>query len=284
MFKRFWWVFLMMAAIGPVIGFMMATVITYVMPKKYESEAVLEVRPRATANSSSPGGLSPIGTPMTPQFFATEFEVIKSRNSLLKVVEALELTDRWSMDRESTLKVLKPMISTTNIRGTDLISIRVRCPYKLDAKDIAEEVAKAYKAYRAEAENRDADLALRELNKVVKEQEDKVEDRRKALATIHPDVEDKHPSNTDYHDYNDAKRDLETDKQLLQQLKIKQVDETISAKMPSDRILIHDPPVIAETPVSPNVTLNLTLGTVCGLLFSPLLALPLAWLLNRRVS
>ena len=87
---------------------------------------------------------------------------------------------------------------------------------------------------------------------------------------------------TDDQDYVNAKRDFESEMERLQPMKFKQIAQEISAKMPSNRILVHDPPVIAESPVSPNVTLNLTLGAACGLLFSPLLALPLAWLLNRR--
>lgn len=81
--------------------------------------------------------------------------------------------------------------------------------------------------------------------------------------------------------YADALRDLETDQELLQQLKVKQMGETISLKIPVESVVIHDEPVLAERPVSPNVALNLTLGTVLGLLLSPLLALPLMFLCHR---
>ena len=393
--------------------FMTAAVITYVMPKKYESEATIEVKPRVP-------GMSPLGSQMTeisganrmtPQFFGTEFEKIKSRNSLEKVVESLELVSRWSVDKETALSILKGIVTTQNIRGTDLISIRVRHTNKRDAKDVTEEVAKAYKAYRSEIEDRDCERALVELNKAVRDQEDKVEDRRKVLATIvrtkgiiykgtdsyfgqngvnedkgaqdaldsyqkllqekmqlesqiscllkydseqlmvyagglelpeniiktlypqykeatrqldslkinglgdnHPTVraavdqinhmkrqldegvvnlratlkaqldlaedrlksvegmrdstrEDAIRRGLDAQDYVDAKRDFETDQQLLQQMKIKQMGETISAKMPGESVVVHDPPVISDNPVSPNVTLNLVLGAVVGLIF-----------------
>jgi len=393
--------------------FMTAAVITYVMPKKYESEATIEVKPRMP-------GMSPLGSQMseisganrmTPQFFGTEFEKIKSRNSLEKVVDSLELVTRWNVDKETALRILKGIVSTQNIRGTDLISIRVRHTNKLDARDVTDEVAKAYKAYRTEIEDRDCDKALVELNKAVRDQEDKVEDRRKVLATIvrtkgiiykgtdsfygqtgvnedqgaqdslnayqkllqqrmelesqincllkydsdqlmvyaggldlpeniiktlypqykeasrqleslkinglgeqHPTVraaldqikmmkrqldegvvnlratlkaqldlaedrlksvegmkdstrEDAIRRGLDAQDYVDAKRDFETDQQLLQQMKIKQMGESISRKMPGESVVVHDPPVISENPVSPNVTLNFVLGAVVGLIF-----------------
>jgi len=392
--------------------FMTAAVITYVMPKKYESEATIEVKPRGS-------GMSPLGSAftdisggrMTPQFFGTEFEKIKSRNSLQKVVDNLELVNRWNVDKETALRILKGIVNTQNIRGTDLISIRVRHTNKVDARDITEEVANAYKEYRAEIEGRDADRQLHELNKAVRDQEDKVEERRKVLSTIartkgiiyrgddsffntsgvdedqgaknalqtfhqleqekmqlesqissllkydsdqlmvyasgldlpdniirnlypqyleykrqlegftinglgpsHPTVraandnlrsmkqqldegvvnlratlsaqldlatnrlksvevmkdetrEEAIKRGLDAQDYVDAKREFETDQELLQTMKIKQMGETIAGKIPSESVLVHDMPVIAESPVSPNVTLNLVLGAVVGLIF-----------------
>jgi polysaccharide biosynthesis transport protein len=392
--------------------FMTAAVITYVMPKKFESEATIQVNP--------PGqGMAPLGNVfneaavlrMTPQFFGTEFEIIKSRNSLEKVVENLELVNRWTVDKETALGVLKEIVDTQNIRGTDLISIRVRHVNKVDARDIAEEVASAYKEYRAQIESREAERQLQELNKAVRDQEDKVEERRKVLATIvrtkgiiykgedsfygttgvdedlgarnalqafHQIEQDKmqlesqissllkydsdqlmvyasgldlpdniirnlypqylerkreleglkinglgdmHPTilaaaenlnamkrqldegvvnlratlsaqldlasnrlkkveamkdltreeaikrGLDAQDYVDAKREFETDQELLQTMKLRQVAETISRKIPGESVVVHDQPVISESPVSPNVTLNLVLGAVVGLIF-----------------
>jgi polysaccharide biosynthesis transport protein len=393
--------------------FMTAAVITYVMPKKYESEATIEVKPRG-------GGMKPLGAMyndaagvggVTPQFFGTEFEKIKSRNSLMKVVENLELVNRWNVDKETALRILKGIVSTQNIRGTDLISIRVRHTSKVDARDVTDEVAKAYRAYRSEIESGDAERQLHELNKAVRDQEDKVEERRKVLATIvrtkgiiykgtdsfygqsgvdedqgaknalqtfHQLEQDKmqlesqissllkydsdqlmvyasgldlpdniirsllpeyqaanrqleglkisglgpnHPTvraaadqidrmkrqldegvvnlratlkaqldlasdrlksvevmkddtreeaikrGLDAQDYVDAKREFETDQELLQTMKLKQMGETISVKIPNETVVVHDQPVISDNPVSPNVTMNLVLGAVVGLIF-----------------
>ena len=393
--------------------FMTAAVITYVMPKKYESEAMIEVKQRSTGMSPLGAGFSDStgASRTTAQFFGTEFEKIKSSNSLAKVVENLELVNKWGVDKETAIRILKGIVNTQNIRGTDLISIRVRHTDKEDARDVTAEVARAYKAYRSEIESRDADKALYELNKAVRDQEDKVEERRKVLATIvrtkgiiykgqdsfygqagvdedqgardalktynqleqdkmqlesqinsllkydsdqllataaglnlpdniikglHPQYLDakrllddlkikglgeRHPTvlaaanqiqamkhqldegvvnlratlqaqldmatdrlknvevmkndtreeaikrGLDAQDYVDAKRDFETDQQLLQTMRLKQIGETITNKMPDDSIEIHEDPQISQSPVSPNVTLNLVLGAVVGLIF-----------------
>jgi len=71
----------------------------------------------------------------------------------------------------------------------------------------------------------------------------------------------------DAQDYVDAKREFETDQELLQTMKVKQMGETIAGKIPGESVQVHDEPVVANAPVSPNVTLNLVLGAVVGLIF-----------------
>jgi uncharacterized protein involved in exopolysaccharide biosynthesis len=288
MFKRFWWVFLVMLPVGAMVGLLVAAVVTYVMPKLYESEAVVQTMPSGRGMPEDGAEFSRAGT-VAPQFFATEFEVIKSRKSLEKIVAKLELVTRWNVDKETAIRIVKGLVNTENIRGTDLISIRVRHTNKVDARDIAGEVAHAYKEYRAEIEGRESEARLEELNKAVRDQEDKVEERRKALAEIELTQKKnlKINGNTTLlhlspsQDYIDAKREFETDQELLQTMKLKQIGETISRKIPGNSVQIHEEPVIADSPVSPNVTLNLVLGTALGLLLSPLLALPVMWLLDR---
>jgi len=394
--------------------FMTASVITYVMPKKYESTATVQVKPRTPGitvlgrenTESSGAGM------MTAQYFATEFEIIKSRNVMSKVSDQLELPNKWGYDKETIISILKGVVDTQNRRGTDLIDIKVRHTNKEDARDITAEVAKAYKNYRTEIEGRDSERALQELRKAVRDQEDKVEDRRKLLTTIvrtkgiiptgaetlyrfngggsdddgasmakdsvhkiemdkiqlesqiksllnytseqllvyaagldlpeniikslypqyleqrrmldqlktqglgeqHPTIRahDQNLKNmrkqleegvtslretlmaqldmaterlakmkinaeekngnaidkaVDSQDYIDAKREFETAQEMLQTMKLKLLGETIQERIPANSIVVHEDAVISQNPVSPNVTLNLILGAVVGLIF-----------------
>lgn len=423
MFKRYGWIPLVLIPVGAIAGLLIAAVITYVMPKIYESEAVIEVKPFADA---------PLGPPRetegeAPVWLLGEIEKMKSRLILERVSENLELPNRWSLAKEQVLPILKSSLKIQSIRGTDLVSIRVRRTSNVDAKEIAEEVAKSYKAYRAELEARESEKFRFELNKAVRDLEDKVEERRKVLSTIvrnkgiiyresdllskPPGMDEHHdgksalqayhgleqekmqlesqlgsllkyeddqlmvyasgldlPENvikklyplyleakreleatktkgldkqhptvlakieeiekmktqldvgvvnlramlkakldlasdrlkrteamkesavqsigtaTDAHDYVDAKRDFESEQELLQSLKLKQINEGITARLGRGNVEIHEFPVIAEAPVSPNVTMNLMLGTISGLFLLPMLGLPLMWILNRSVE
>ncbi|MFK7851178.1 MAG: GumC family protein [Akkermansiaceae bacterium] len=392
--------------------FMTAAVITYVMPKKFQSTATIEVKPRG--RTIDPLGQISQGTmpKMTQQFFGTEFEKIKSRKSLVKVVDNLDLVNRWGIDKEGCLGTLKGIVNTQNIRGTDLISITVRHTDKEDARDITAEVARAYKEYRTELEGKNLEKGINELRKAVRAQEDKVEESRKILTTISrtknliylgdrslqfggtgldenstakfaldqftrlendkmqlevqianlmkydseqlliyasgldlPDniiktlypqylqlkrqidglrasgLGEKHPTivtnrkvleamkndlnegvvnlrtrlqgqldltkerlarveiqkdetkqdalerSIDTQDYVDAKREYETDQALLDTMKVKLIGAEIDDNISEDTIVVHDDPVISNNPVSPNVTLNLVLGAVVGLMF-----------------
>ena len=86
----------------------------------------------------------------------------------------------------------------------------------------------------------------------------------------------------DVQDYVDAKREFESDMTLLEQLKLKLITGEITQGLPSQTIVVHDDPIIADAPISPNVTLNLVLRLAAGLVISPFLALPMMWWMNRR--
>jgi capsular exopolysaccharide synthesis family protein len=404
--------------------FMTASVITYVSPKRFESSAVIEIKPPTPQMPPlGPGmgeasGAGRVGN----QFFGTEFEKIKSRNSLLKVVEGLDLVTRWGVDSEVAYQILRGIVRTQNVRGTDLIQIRVRHQNREDARDVAAEVPRAYSAYRSEIESRTANALLNELRRAVRDQEEQVEERRKALATIvrtkgiiytgedsfyrgsgldenlgaqtslsmfhqleqekvqlesqieslerynaeqlmvyaaglnlpdnivkslYPQYLDlqlqidslitsglgeRHPNvmahrerlegllrqlnegvvslratlraNLDFttdrlsrveimkeesrdqviqrgldaQDYVEAKKLFETDQALLQQMRLKLIGETITERMPQDSIIVHDDAVISQSPVSPNVKLNLILGAAVGLVFGVGIAFLLEYL------
>ena len=164
--------------------FMTASVITYVMPEKYESTAVIQVKPRGKAFESLDGVSSSRMAMMTPQFFGTEFEIIKSQNSLIRVIKKLELANKWEVSVDQALEILKNIVRTENKRGTDLIEIMVRHTDKDDARDIADEVAEAYREYRSELENESLNKGINELKRAVQVQEDETQEAYKELTTL----------------------------------------------------------------------------------------------------
>ncbi len=131
MLRRWWWVFLIMFPLGLLIGVAASSIWVYVIPKVYEAHSTIEVRPGD-------------GITETSNFFATEFEVIKSRKSLAAVVEQLDLSKSWMISHDLAVQELKTIIQAQHIRGTDLISISVHHTDKQDAAAIAKAVTLNY--------------------------------------------------------------------------------------------------------------------------------------------
>lgn len=165
--------------------FMTAAVITYVMPKKYESSALVQVRPKSPGRLVIDRSSTDLSAGyQTQQFFQTEFQVIKSRNVLKRVADSLNLTTKWGMDVDSVVRQLQGIVDAEPARGTDLISIRVRHTNNEDARDIADEVAKAYADYRTGEDDREIAEGLKALQKAVMEHEDIVAEKLKTRNQI----------------------------------------------------------------------------------------------------
>lgn len=277
MFKRSWRVFLAMAAAGAMAGFLTAAVIVYVTPRKYESETVIEVRPLPAEKTSLETDLVPEeGRKEPPIYLRAAAEQLRSDKVLRKTVENLKLANKWNMDQEAAIGILKDIVITQNIRNSDLISIRVRHPNRENARDIAAEVVRVCKIDREEIIHRDMELRLSDLTRPFQAQKDKIEKSRIKVAELARYLS---PQPNDQ-DYLDAKRELEADEALLQTMKLKLLSESIGCKLFDGNIVVHEESQLADSPASPNVPLALSLGTAGGLLLSPLLALPLIWLLR----
>jgi len=273
MLKRWWWVFLVMAPIGPVLGLFTAAVVTYVMPKKYESRARIEVHPGHVDGKAAAG-----------PHLGTECETITSHKLLAKVIGNLDLTNQWGLDGEAAVNLLDGMVTAKEVKGTDLIDVRVRSTDREAARDIALEVVRTYKEYRREIETREPDRVLGELKKTVRAQEERVETLRQELADL---VRNRGVGvgGDDGKALDGAKERAAAEQDKLEQMKLKVLWELPAARdrYPYERMIMHDDPVIAQSPASPNVALNLIAGTVLGLLLALPLALLAVWLLERMV-
>ncbi len=392
--------------------FMTALVITYVMPKKYESKAVVQVRPKGTSTVLMPGMENRNLVEMNQTFFPTEFEVIRSQKTLDAAIEDLDLVNKWNSDPESVRRTLRGIVDAQNIRGTALIEIRVRYNDPKDAQMIAKAVSEAYRERRTAQQGEYASQALEQLSNAVVAQKDLVEDKRKLLSQIirqegiiyhgdknefqgsrgfdeadqaesvaraydeldrekiqlesqietllkydgpqlmtyasglslpdniipvllpqfqaaereyqamkssgygelHPKmvqlstnlkameedlveavanlretlkaklelskeqlsrlktrmdstIDDAINQGIANQTFIDAKNDFETAQRLLETLQVKEIAEKMQNKITEEPIIIHEEPVVSQVPVSPNVTLNLALGAVVGMVF-----------------
>ena len=165
--------------------FMTALVIAYLRPNEYLGKVQLQVQRQAnelevfreTGSIADTGNASPHMT-----FMQTQFEIIKSRKTLMLVINNLELVQEFGVQNEqAAFQRLKDLINTENVRGTDLIDIEV---YYTDAKfaaDIANEVATSYRVRRVNEMQERASRALDTLTNQIEKQKAKLEKLRAAM-------------------------------------------------------------------------------------------------------
>lgn len=261
--------------VGALCGFLVATVVTYAMPKVYESEAVIEVRPLSYESS-----LPSVPEGETPKWLSDEIVKMKSRESLDRVIDRLGLEERWNTKRLNLQRELEKSMKIVSIRGSDLVSIRLRHTDKVAASDIAMMVAQTYTEYRDELQHRKTQQSLEDLNNAIKDQEKLVDERilvfdaldKNKKQNIHiggPDGPVTLLHLFDSQEYLDAKWEKESAENLLTELKLRQIGEDLSSKISADCVPMHQEATIGESPVSPNLWLNLVIGMILGFLLSP---------------
>jgi uncharacterized protein involved in exopolysaccharide biosynthesis len=155
--------------------FFTAAVITYVMPKKFESKAVIHIMPSR----------SPI---KSQNFTANELEVLRSSLILKQVSKQLDLSSRWEMIEDDAIINLRKMVEVSALRGTDLIEITVENTDKEVARDIAAEVYRAYKELRVAKEREILQSMVTELEKAIKDHTVTIEgaDLEAQIALLEP--------------------------------------------------------------------------------------------------
>lgn len=160
-----------------------AAVITYVMPKKYQSSTVVEIKPVATKTDAGVGGNNS-GVLMSRQFYATQFTLIESEENLKMAAIRCQLPERWKVTLDQSIMILRGSINTQQMRGTDLIEISITHRNREDVKEITEAIANSYRDQRVADEELRIKESKYELEKKIQAQEDIVADHRNRLAAM----------------------------------------------------------------------------------------------------
>jgi polysaccharide biosynthesis transport protein len=133
-----------------------ATVVTLLLPESYASTATIQVEhdgPIVQGVNSTPSAEQ---FNYDPFFIQNTFELIKSKLILTNVISAMNLNDTWgkkfnngeTLKTTETMEILKGRMALAPVRNTKMISITVFSDDKVEAADLANQIAKAYHDYR----------------------------------------------------------------------------------------------------------------------------------------
>ena len=182
------------------------TAVTFILPESWSSTVRIAVE--KDVSDITPLGFPQSSTQFDPFFIQTEFEKIRSKKVLHKVIENLKLNEKWGerynngtpLTISQTYDYLTPKIDVRQTRNTSLIEIRVYSNSKdkpaQEAADIANEIADVYKKTRLELKK---DMSLKGIKALkdeladhdtkVKEAEVKVDELRKqySISDVSPE-------------------------------------------------------------------------------------------------
>lgn len=171
-----------------------ATLVTFVMPKYYESRAGIQVQ-RGEADIAELSGSRAIQG-YDPYFIQSEFEVIKSQAVLTNVISRLGLNEAWGkkyndgarLKTDDTLDILRSRLNLRPVRNTMFIDIGVVMDDKDEAASLANTVAEAYESHRlAEIQNR-SQGGIKVLEDRFSEQQKKVAAASAELARLRDEL------------------------------------------------------------------------------------------------
>jgi uncharacterized protein involved in exopolysaccharide biosynthesis len=293
MLKRWRWVFPCCAVICPLIGLIVAALATLVVPESFEGSVNIEVLPESPDDlhiDRRPAGVAP--EDYVQPWIIKEIDCITNRDALEAVIVSLDLHHRWRTDRESTREILEQSVAVRSLRGTPVVAIRVRHPDKTAVGRIARELAATYMNRRLEIEKGAAAEMAGKLRTAIRDQEQKVDECRMALAEVERTMKKNlniGGTTTLLHipesrEQAGARRALADAEGLLHVMKIKLIEQVNTGGMADDRLKVPDDSQVSTTRVSPDVAVFLTTGAVLGLLFSPLPAFMAIRLLDRRTT
>jgi capsular exopolysaccharide synthesis family protein len=162
--------------------------VTVMLPKKYRAETTILVRQDALDVEVFDRQFM---SDYNPFFLRTQFETIKSKPIIYKVIQNLNLQELWSerrdteMTRNDVYRELRfDSLNVEQYRDTSLIAIQVSGEDKDEVARIANEIAVVYKEYRLSMKKREIRRAVDALKNELQKQQDKVEQASDELEEI----------------------------------------------------------------------------------------------------
>lgn len=168
---------------------------TFTMPKIYKAEARILVH-QDFLNVEVFGFQRPSST-YNPYFLRTQYEILKARPMLYKVIENLQLRELWGREYNDdgqplTLDeahgILEGSLNIEQYRDTSLIAIRVFREEPKEAARIANELATVYANQRLSLKRREIQDSISAMENELKKQQAKVAQAEQEVEQLREDL------------------------------------------------------------------------------------------------
>ncbi|MEO6053978.1 MAG: protein kinase [Chthoniobacterales bacterium] len=297
-------IFILLIIAGAFIGTIIASIVTYNLPRLYESKVTLEISEHLTEMQVFKAGQDHID----PRFTSIQFQIIQKKETLYPVIDSLNLVQKWGSEykirnNEEAFFKLKGMLSVREVRGTSLIEISVLDSDPQEAADIANAIALEYQKNRSSEQAGFKNKSMANLWEQIETQRHKVVELRAKAARIRSESEivDSNPDgvnppaqtisadlNVNAAKYADAKNECIMASRILEAAETRANTEKMQNDMPMSAVKIWEKAEPALAPSRPRVFLYLAGGALIGAFvgfFAALLNITIALLLmNAKYS
>jgi succinoglycan biosynthesis transport protein ExoP len=177
-----------------------ATAITFILPQYYAGTTRIKID---EDTGDIPGLTDTISyRPYDPYFIQTEFEIIQDQIVLGKVIQTLNLNEKWGKKYNGgepyttaeTMKVLANRMSLNTVRNTKLIEITVFSEDKNEAALIANTIAATYRDYRLDLRKQLSTGGIKAMQDEYQDHETQIQALQKNVDQLRKDL---HINDTD---------------------------------------------------------------------------------------
>ncbi|HQC42959.1 MAG TPA: polysaccharide biosynthesis tyrosine autokinase [Verrucomicrobiota bacterium] len=167
--------------------------LTFLLPEKFESLVRIRVSKDTDVAGLYEGARN---TGYDPYFVLTEFEVIKSKSVLYGVITNLNLISRWSARenipnlslQRAYYKLLNDM-DVRQFRNTELIEVSVRSKDAMEAAEIANTIASAYREDRLKKYKEISEQTAKTFTQTLEEYDERVKALQGKVDTLRMELQ-----------------------------------------------------------------------------------------------
>jgi capsular polysaccharide biosynthesis protein len=278
MLKRYWLSFAALAAIGAVAGHFSAAVITYMMPKLFESDAVIEVKPPSKSDDSRGIGKDQFSR----VFVHSQIAEITGDHIISEVAERFEYVNKGRRLGNSTKKTLKEVLKCAPLEG-NLISIRVRLPQKVDARDIAADLIEVFELHKGQLseDEKARHKTIADELRMLMQKVDELGSTIKSNSSGPASAGNSATGSIQAVVANSARSELNETTQRIEKLNEELKTVRLEEKSGKVSVSVINAPQISVAPISPNINLNLLMGQITGIALSQIACLSVIYGLKR---
>jgi len=264
--------------------------VTFILPEQFVSVTRIKLGP----NQPDVRGLAdPVRLPTPYDYFlaSTEAETIASTIILTNVINQLDLNNLWGkryyegtpLKTAETLAILRGRLDVKPVPSTVIIEIKAYDETPTDATQLAGTVADMYKQWRYDQYSHTVNTSLDELEKQLKQHDEKLHAVQKQFAGLKPPAGDGSQPSLDDLKYREKQRELEELLNFRDALLRRIAEIRVDARLPKTMgVIIIESASPNIKPIRPNVEFNVWMSVALGGLLGLLLALWI-YFLRRRV-